>query len=85
MPIAGVGNAATFMTCKILSLDDLFDLSVFGFNPVQKPRSAVGLIINRSMSFIAAISYKGSLGSFVQFIHHFLISDPDSNSEMTWE
>lgn len=83
MPIAGVVNAATFITCKILSLDGLFELSVFGFSPVQNPWSAGGLIINRSMSFIAAISYKGGLGSFVQFFHDFLRSDPDSNSEMT--
>lgn len=31
------------------------------------------------MSFIAVISYKGSLGSFVQLFHAFLRSDPDNN------
>lgn len=85
MPSAGRVNAATFWTCKICLLDDLFELSVFGFNPVQKPWSAGGLIINRSVSSSAAISYKGSLGNFVQFFHDFLRSDPEGNSEITWE
>lgn len=61
----------------------IFELSVFGFNPVQKPWSAGGLIINRSMSFIAVITYKGSLGSFVQLFRDVLWSDPDSTSEIT--